>query len=134
MTALACFRLTSAEFALVAVDSHVLLDLDPKFRIGQTEPVSFRRPKHARITLATRLERFDLGRVRGDERGGVGIVEEAEIDQAGEGRRGERRVREMFFEARIEQAVATFRRRDKARTSPTSQHHCPRFGLPSIPT
>lgn len=57
-------------------------------------------------------------------------MEEAEIDEAGEGRGGKRRVREVLFEARIEQAVATFERTPLTRSASLP----PRFQLPSMPT
>ena len=45
-------RLTTAEFALIAVDGIILLDLHPQIGIPQSDPVSSSRPKHRGILLS----------------------------------------------------------------------------------
>lgn len=99
---------TSAKLALVAVVRLVPLDLDPKRRVSQPNPVARRRAKHARICLATELERRNGGSVGGGDGRGVVGVQEAARDYVLYGLVGESRVGEVARDGGIEEEVAAW--------------------------
>ena len=52
--------LASAELEFIPINGQILLDLDPKLRIGEPDSISRRRSVHPRIRITTQLESLDL--------------------------------------------------------------------------